>query len=42
MIIVGDNIHLILESAIIVATNQTKKDPKPWTGKWPPSREKAA
>jgi hypothetical protein len=30
---VGDNIDLILESGITVATTQTKKDPEPWTGK---------
>jgi hypothetical protein len=42
VIIVGDSIYLILESGIIVATNQTKKDPKPWTGKRPPSEDTAA
>jgi hypothetical protein len=39
---VGDNIDVILESAITVATTQTKKDRKRRTGKWPPSVKTAA
>ena len=39
---VGDNIHLILESGITVATTQTKKDRKRRTGKRPPSDKTAA
>jgi len=39
---VGDNIDLILESGITVATTQTKKDRTRRAGKRPPSDKKAA
>jgi len=40
--VLGDSLNLILKSGITVATNQTEKDRKPWTGKRPPSENPAA